>query len=187
MPKFHRQAGYTIILLSIELALAGYYMAARQMVTTHANFFHIHTLYGTYIPIPLFSWPTFNFAIVILGVFYFISLFKLFTAIRAKKVESHRRWAVFHSMTGYAIAIERVFTVAVLSLGWALHALPPPFRRMLSVPRNIEDKIDVEVAALAWTLMAAGVVVGVWAYREFYNKGLASGSGNGRLEAEKTK
>lgn len=112
-----------VIFLSIELAMAGYYMSSQGMVSTHENWYHIHSFYGSNIPIPLFWWPTFDVTIVILGLFYFVSPYKLWATIRALNVESHRRWAVFHSMTGYAISIERFIAVLMMAVGWVLHVL----------------------------------------------------------------
>ncbi|KGQ03252.1 hypothetical protein BBAD15_g11517 [Beauveria bassiana D1-5] len=167
-PKFHRRSGYTVILLSIELAIAGYYMTSQKLVTTHNDWYHIHTFYNARIPIPLLWWPTFDVAIVILGLFYFLSLYKLYISIRSKKIEAHRRWAVFHSMTGYAIAIERLIAVLVLGIGWVLHSLPEHVQsEWLRLPRDISGKLEVEVSALAWTLTAAGSAVALWTYIEW--------------------
>lgn len=172
-PGFHRQSGYTVILLSAELAIAGFYMSSQSLVTTHAKWYHIHSFYNTKLPIPLLSWPTFNVAIAILGVFYFLSLYKLYASIRRKKIESHRRWAVFHSMTGYAISIERLIAAAVLGIGWLLSTLPERVQdEWLFLPRDIDGKLRVEVSALAWTLMAAGATVAAWTYSEWARAGL---------------
>lgn len=172
-PNLHRYSGYMVILLSIELGLVGYYMSSQGMVTTHENWYHIHSFYNVYIPLPLLWWPTFDVAIAILGIFYFLSLYKLFIAIRARRIESHRRWAVFHTMTGYAISIERLIAVLVLALGWGLHILPHNFQdEWLRLPRSIDDKLEVELSALAWTLTAAGMAVAAWAYIEFTKTGL---------------
>lgn len=165
---FHRLTGYIVILLSIDLGLAGYYMSSQGLVITHRDWYHIHSLYGTPIPIPLLFWPTFNSAIAILGVFYFYSLYKLLVTVRGHKIESHRRWAVFHSMTGYAISIERLMTILVSTVGWVLHFLPQDVQDgWLKLPRDVESKAEVEMSALAWTLTAAGVIVATWAYSEF--------------------
>ncbi|KAF5120216.1 hypothetical protein E5D57_013567 [Metarhizium anisopliae] len=184
LPTFHRGAGYMVVLLSIELGLAGYYLSSRGMVTTHEKWYHVHSFYGARLPIPLLVWPTFDFSIGVLGVFYFVSLFKLFTAIRAQKVELHRRWAVFHSMTGYAISIERLIAVLVIALGWVLHSMPGHFKTWLQLPLDRDGKMEVELSALAWTLAAAGITVAAWAYKEFAKVRLTeSKSGKARIEA----
>lgn len=172
-PKFHRRSGYIVILLSIELAVAGFYMSSQGLVTTHSNWYHMHTLYNTKVPLPLLWWPTFDVAIAVLGVFYFLSLYKLYVSIRSKKIEAHRRWAVFHSMTGYAISIERLIASLVLGFGWALHTLPERVQRdWLRLPRDINGKLEVEVSALAWTLTAAGSAVALWTYTEWTRAGV---------------
>lgn len=166
--QFHRLTGYIVILLSIDLGLAGYYMSSQGFVTTHKNWYHIHSFYGTPLPIPLLFWPTFDGAIAFLGVFYFYSLYKLLVTIRGHKIESHRRWAVFHSMTGYAISIERLVTMLVFTAGWILHFLPQDIQDgWLRLPQDVEGKVEVEMSALAWTLAAAGVIVAAWACFEF--------------------
>ncbi|KAJ6783331.1 hypothetical protein PWT90_08682 [Aphanocladium album] len=164
-PGFHRRSGYMVILLSIELAVAGYYMSSQGLVTTHPNWYHVHTFYSTKIPLPLLWWPTFNVSITILGLFYFLSLYKLYSSVRMKRLEAHRRWAVFHSMTGYAISIERFIAVIVLGFGWLLTTLPDTFQtQRLRLPKDIDGKLEVEVSALAWTLTAAGATVALWTY-----------------------
>ncbi|KAJ3498228.1 hypothetical protein NLG97_g1298 [Lecanicillium saksenae] len=172
-PMLHRRSGYMVMLLSTELAITGYYMSSQGLVTTHPQWHHIHALYNTRIPLPLLWWPTFDVAIVILGVFYFLSLFKLYTSIRRKKIEAHRRWAVFHSMTGYAISIERFIAALVLIFGWLLTKLPDSIQhKWLRLPRDVDGKLEVEVSALAWTLTAAGTTVAAWTYTEWASAGL---------------
>lgn len=164
-PDLHRTGGWIVIGLSTILGLAGYYMQLGGMVTTHEKWYHIHTLQLQ--GMTLLAWPTFSVATGLLGIVYFGSLAKLIMAIRAGDVPSHSRWATFHSMTGYAISIERIAVLIVFALGCALHLLPDHVGTWLGLPKDPEGMYHVELAALAWTLSVAGGVVAGWSYWVF--------------------
>lgn len=164
------------MLLSVELGLIGHYMHLSGMITSHEKWYHVHAFAG----VPPFIWPTFMFDLFILGFFYFLSLYKLVATIKAGNVASHSRWASFHSMTGYAISIERLAAVAVLLVGWTLQRLPRHVQRdWLRLPLDPEGKFAVEVGALAWTLAVAGMVIAGWSYRTFGH--LAPWSGQNKV------
>jgi hypothetical protein len=178
-PGLHRFNGYAILLLSLDLGLTGFWMLNRGMSTTHKDFFHIHTFYGLYLPI--LAWPTFEASLWILGPAYFYSMMRVAESGWLRDYEVHRKWSVFHTVCGYAIAIERVVAVAVNIVGWILTCLPLAIQTdLLRIPQEPAAKADVELAALAWTNISAGYLGVYWIYHEWSkttSKNVRSGKG----------
>jgi len=140
-------------------------MVYRGWLTSHENFFHLHSLYG--IRLPFFAWPTFAASLFVLGVPYLVSLYKMVAAARARRFEEHRKWAVLHTISGYTIAIERLISAGINGIARVMHILPDWIKiDWLDFPTTTSKIIDAEVAALAWTVAAALAIVGVWAYQE---------------------
>lgn len=167
----HRFDGYIAALLSLELGVAGYYMSYRGWLTTHPDPLHLHSIYG--VKIPPFAWPTFATSLVAMGPLYFLSLFKMVAAARARRIEKHRRWAVLHSMSGYTIAIERGLALGVNAGAKVLHRVPDTLKYgWLHLPTSWDGILDAEVSALAWTVAAANVVVAWWIYCQLSGSGL---------------
>jgi hypothetical protein len=172
-PAWHRRSGYLIAALSVELGVSGYYMVFRGWTTTHRSFFHIHRLYG--LPLPGFAWPTFDAALVPLGIFFYGSMVMMIATARKRQFESHRQWAVIHSSWGYAIAVERALALVVYIFGWVLHCLPPSLKHgLLHVPEDYEGKLRAELGSLAWTLWMAGIIIIAWTYQEWSRAGVVS-------------
>jgi hypothetical protein len=181
-PAWHRRGGYLATGLSVELGLAGYWMVVRGWTTTHENFFHIHRMYG--LSLPGFAWPTFDAALVPLGIFFYSSMVMTIATARRKQFEAHRRWAMIHSSWGYAIAVERALMLALYAAGWLLHALPPAIKHdLLRVPTDYDGKLQAELGALAWSLWIAGIIVTVWIYRQGSGAGIISAWRNSRSVA----
>lgn len=173
-PLIHRFDGYIAAILSFELGAAGYYMMYRGWLTTHPNPLHIHSIYS--LKFPPFAWPTFATSLVILGPLYFLSLFKMVLAARARRFEKHRRWAVLHSMSGYRIAIGRALGIGLTLAARLLHSMSETLKYgWLELPTDWSNILDAEVSAFAWTVGAANFIVGVWVYRQLSQNGQLRG------------
>lgn len=90
---------------------------------------------------------------------------------RARHLEKHQQWAVLHSMSGYAIAIERALALGLSLVARIIHRLPDTVKLdWLKLPTERSDILDAEVGAFAWTVAAAIVIMHCWVYSELKPK-----------------
>lgn len=169
-PAFHRVNGYFVLSGSFLLSMTGYWMLAKNMAYSHENLFHIHNLNGLF-PI---GWPTFGLSLIVLGLPYLFSLFQTIRTARAKKFVAHRQWAVFHTISAYAIAMERVSLVATYIGGWVLSLFPKEeVHSFFGIEDTLASKAAAELDVFALVNMLALVLLLTWGTHEYRKTGLS--------------
>ncbi|KAF9885413.1 hypothetical protein FE257_012935 [Aspergillus nanangensis] len=161
-PAFHRQNGYIVSCSSLILSLTGYWMIGKKVAHTHVNIFHLHNLSGL---LP-FGWPTFELSLICWGPVYLYSLLRTVRTARAGNFPMHRRWAVTHTISAYAISLERVSLVLTYVVGWVLALLP---KEAVYGILNLEDTMSAKASAELDTFALANVMAFFMAiYWAFY-------------------
>ncbi len=139
-PAFHRGSGYVILSASLVLSMTGYWFYLSKNAYSHQDWFHVHDLNGwSYI-----GWPTFELTTFCLAPIYWLTMYKTAVTARAKNFESHRKWAVLHTMAASGISLERVGLVILHTLGYILTLFP---RERVHQFLNLPDTNDAMAAA----------------------------------------
>lgn len=167
-PALHRGGGYIVLTGSLVLSMTGYWLNAREQTYTHENLWHLHNLSG----LSPIGWPTFALTTWLLGPPYLFTLFRTAQTARNKNFDSHRRWAVAHSICAYAISLERLAVFATLFAGWIL-ALFPKERvyQILNLPDTMEAKASAELDTFALANVVGGVLAIWWFISEWRASG----------------
>lgn len=109
-PAFHRQLGYLTATCSLMLVVSGLAFPIRKELFgtnvsySHSNILHLHRLRLKGVTVAL--WPTFDLALLFLAPIQAYTLFRAVNAAMGKRYAEHRTWAVYHSIAGYAIAMQ---------------------------------------------------------------------------------
>ncbi|GAD99559.1 hypothetical protein PVAR5_8274 [Paecilomyces variotii No. 5] len=167
-PAFHRANGYFVLSGSLLLSITGYLMLFKNMSYSHENLFHIHNLNGVF-PI---GWPTFGLSLIILGPPYLFSLLQTVRTARAKNFVAHRQWAVFHTISAYAISLERVSLVTTYIVGWVLALFPKEkVHNFFRIENTLAGKAAAEFDIFALCNMLALVLLLAWGTYEYRKTG----------------
>jgi hypothetical protein len=156
-PTLHRFTGYIAASCSLLLTITGLAFIPAKL-SYSAPIFTIHYMHGY----PLF--PSFNFSLV-----FFAAPAMLITGSRAiylarnKRFVEHRRWAVYHGISGYVISLQRVWMLIFNAFGVILNNTPELQRYLeTDLVRSVAARSDAEMAAFAFTTYAAGLTSLIW-------------------------
>lgn len=156
-PALHRFTGYMAAFCSLLLTITGLAFIPAKL-SYSAPIFTMHYMHG----IPLF--PSFNFSLVFLAApAMLITGTRAIYLARHKRFAEHRRWAVYHGISGYVISLQRVWILLFNAFG-AILASTPELQRLLGTNRvrTLAAKSDAEMAAFAFTTYAAGITSVLW-------------------------
>ncbi|OAA49208.1 hypothetical protein BBO_02253 [Beauveria brongniartii RCEF 3172] len=145
-------------------------LATRKKVShSHENILHLHR-FASQIPV---AWPTFDLVTWSLNFPYLVSLFYTVKTARAKQLQRHRQWAVFHTAVAYVISVERSLLLSSYGLGWIAAALTGnQLHRFFLTEKTMLAKAELELDMLALLNVVAGFTVGSWLVNEWHRAGL---------------
>lgn len=153
-PATHRRLGYVGLACSLVLALSGIAFVPAKLAYTHKSFTHVHVLLRIG-RVPVLVCPTFAASLVPLFVAQLYCTFKTAAAARRRDIPAHKYWATALTGVGYAVPLQRVCMLAVMSLGGVLACLPRHVQALVNVPTHPQDIVDAERAAFALTAWVA--------------------------------
>ncbi|KAL2782842.1 hypothetical protein BJX66DRAFT_345473 [Aspergillus keveii] len=163
-PTFHRRNGYVVLSISLLLSMTGYLMIGKRVAHTHENIFHFHNLSGL-LPI---GWPSFELSLICWGPIYLYSLFRTIQTAKTKDIATHRKWAVTHTISAYAISLERVSLGVIYIAGWALAIFPKnAVHRFLRIEDTISAKASLELDTFALANIMGFSIAIWWAVNEW--------------------
>lgn len=158
-PAVHRICGYAVALCATVLSFSGLAFIPWEL-SYSASTFTLHTIYGY----PIL--PTFNAGgIAVAPVLLYTGVRAVYLA-RHKRFAEHRRWTVYHGITGYLISIQRVWMIVVNILG-AILDKSVALQRFLGTDQlhGLKTISDSELSAMAFTTWAAIFTsLGWWYY-----------------------
>ena len=100
--------------------MTGYWFYISKNAYSHGDWFHLHDLNGW----SLIGWPTFEATTFCLAPVYWLTMYKTAATARSKNFDSHRKWAVLHTMAASAISLERIGLVILHTVGYILTLFP---------------------------------------------------------------
>ncbi|KAK3186106.1 hypothetical protein K4F52_005096 [Lecanicillium sp. MT-2017a] len=161
-PAFHRQTGYFILTGSLLLSMTGYTLVLRDIAYSRANPWHLHNFNGAS-PI---SWPTFEASLWAMGPVYLLTLYKTATTARRRDLKAHERWAAAHTISAYAISLERLFMLVSYFGGFVLAKFVDQewlLRALNDLPDTLAAKAEVEMDMFALGMIGAYAMAFSWA------------------------
>ncbi|UZJ54691.1 hypothetical protein CBS101457_004011 [Exobasidium rhododendri] len=156
-PDLHRLCGYVVFSCSFILSVSGAMFIPRNLSWSEP-FFHLHHVFG----LPVL--PTFDaFLLIFAFPLLLLTLVRALYLARNKRYAEHRRWAVYHGISGYVISIQRAWMLIVNACGHFIQQ-SSFLRRLLSIDEfsSMASISRAEKSAFAFTTWAAGLTCAVW-------------------------